>query len=325
MPRGIFTQCLTVLLREPVDLDAVEASLGAFVVHSKNDAAHHWALSGPSLSLAFRPEVNGFVMVDVVDQPWPDGMGDPHKEETIFTAWTMGHFGPMTYPGSLERAMAQCWAWKDGRKAAMEHRAFARVRTSYMLGASDEAPLVPADWDTAVELRYLTNVVAALLQMPAALCYFNSNGEVLRDGPGVQAEMEHADVEGLLPIDLWANVRKYNYDADWAMMDTVGNGQLNFAGGSYATGEAAGNELHDLEAVFRGKAYNSSEVDDFLREISLHLQMHGDVIQDGHTIDCGPGNVPWRATLPEKAVAMPPRRALRISPVDGSEPPAKPG
>lgn len=48
-------------------------------------------LGGGSVTLSFRPEVNGQVLVDTVDQPWPDSMGDPQKDPMIFGAWSMGN------------------------------------------------------------------------------------------------------------------------------------------------------------------------------------------------------------------------------------------
>lgn len=318
MPRGMFTQCLCVLFKEPVTLDAVEAALAKFTVRARHEAADHWALGGPAISLAFLPEVNGHAMVDLVDHPWPDDMGDPQKETTIFGAWTMGQFGPMTSPGSLQRAMQQSWTWKEGRTVPGEHRAFARVRTSYVLGAGADAPVVPKDWDTAQELQFLTTVVEALLEVPGALCYFNPNGEVVRDLATLREQVEYAKSEGVLPIDVWSNVRVYPYDTDWVLMDTVGNGQLNDSAGGPSL-----EDLRDIEAVFRTKQYDYAEVDNLMRDLSLHLHAKGDIIKEGDTID-GPGNVPWRVTPADKSTAMPPRRVLRLVPVDGSEPPAQP-
>lgn len=316
MARGMFTQCLAVLFKEAPPLEAVEAALAGFDINGTHAATSHWALGGPSVSLKYRPEVNGLVFADVVDQRWPDHMGDPQKDPNLFSAWTMGHFGPIADADSLLRATQQCWGWKEGKAIALTHRGFVRVRPTYVLGAADNAATVPADWNAVTELTYLTKVVEALLQVPGALCYFNPNGEMLRDLKGVQSQLKQAAADDLLLIDLWCNVRIYPFHADWTMMDTVGNGQFNDA-------TSVTSEVRDIEAVFRTKQYVAGEVDGFVRDMTLYLHAEGDVIKDGDTLD-GPGNVQWRATLLDQSVAMPPRRVLHIVPMDGVEPPAKP-
>jgi hypothetical protein len=318
MPRGMFTQCFVVLVQEPVTLDAVEQALAGFPIQGRFVGSEHWAMGGPSIALAFRPEVNGIVLVDAVDHPWPDEMGNPQTQETIFTAWTMGHFGPITYPASLQRAMQQCWSWKEGRTVPAEHKGFVRVRISYVMGAPDEAPVMPKDWDAATEMHYLSKIIEALLTLPGAVCYFNPNGEMLRDREGLSSQLAQAASEKMIPFDLWINVRLYPYDTDWVLMDTVGNGQLN----DRAHAEEL-NDLPDVEALFRTKFYDYGEVDSFLRDLTRYMHAEGDVIKEGDTIE-GPGKIPWRANLLEKAVAMPLRRVIRVAPVDGTEPPLKP-
>jgi Domain of unknown function (DUF4261) len=316
MARGMFTQCLTVLFKEAPPIEALAEALSGFAVHGVHAATNHWALGGPSVSLMFNPDANGLALVDTVDQRWPDDMGDPQKQQAIFGAWTTGNFGPLTDPGGLGRAMQQCWVWKEGRTVAAEHRGFVRVRSSYALGTGEDVPLIPADWNAVTELAYLTTVVEALLQMPGALCYFNPSGEVLRDLAGVRAHIEQAKGDDLLLLDLWANVRAYPYDVDWTLMDTVGNGQLNDV-------KDVGSEVRDVEAVFRTKVYDRSEVGDFLRDLSVYLHDEGDVVKDGDHFD-GPGNVKWKTSLTEQSVAMPLRRVLHVVADDGVEPPAKP-
>jgi hypothetical protein len=230
-----------------------------------------------------------------------------------------GQFGPLANPGSLQRAMKQCWGWKDGRTVPAEHKGFVRLRCTYTLGLGEDAPLLPQDWDGVAELQYLTTVADAVLTLPGAVCYFNPNGETLRDLNALRAAQDQAKTDGMLPIELWTNVRLYPFEGDWVLMDTVGNCQMNAKGSAHPL-----HELRDIEAFYLNKKYDFGEVDHFLRDLSLYMhERGGEVIKDGDTID-GPGNVPWKATLSDRAVAMPPRPVIRVVPQDGAELPPTP-
>src|SRR5579872_4990300 len=104
MPKGFFTQGVCVLSDRPASLSDIEPALEGFDIHSRKDASESWAIGGPALVVAYRAESNGFVAVDTVDHCWPDHMGDPKNEPTLFGAWLLRHFGPYAYPGSLQRA-----------------------------------------------------------------------------------------------------------------------------------------------------------------------------------------------------------------------------
>ncbi len=92
MPKGMYTQGVCILLDRAAPLEEVEAALSGADIRARHDAATSWAFGGPTLIVAYRPESNGFVAVDTVSERWPDHMGDPKKEPTIFGAWSMGHF-----------------------------------------------------------------------------------------------------------------------------------------------------------------------------------------------------------------------------------------
>jgi hypothetical protein len=42
-------------------------------------------------------------------------MGDPKLDPMTFGAWSMGHFGPLAYPGGLGGARQHAWSWQTGR------------------------------------------------------------------------------------------------------------------------------------------------------------------------------------------------------------------
>jgi hypothetical protein len=301
MPKGFYTQGLAVLLEQAVDREEIARLLSAFEIVQRLEGSGIWALSGPALVLAFRPEVDGRVTVDVVDRPWPDGMGDSKEAPELLAAWSMGHFGPFTHPGGLGRALRQPWTWREARGVVGAHGAFLRIRMTYVAGM--DRPVKPEDCDPVAELQFLTSVALALLEHPRALAYFDPNGEVLLPKSMVQASLAHAAEHRLPPFDLWSGVRLYKLEEGWILMDSVGNGQLDVA---------------DHEVVFPHGRFEPQAVDRFLRDMSLYLLENGPVIEDRDTAD-GPGGVRWQARLCPESLTSPPREVLRWFPEDQAE------
>jgi len=305
MPKGIFVQSACILLRDAVAIEEIERALFAFEIIRRTDRGPTWVMGGPGLLVKYRPQVNGLVLIDIIDRPWPDSMGHPETDPQLFGGWAMGQFGPFVFPASLERASQQSWVWQAGKEVGPQHRAFLRIRCSYALGAEQDAPVIAADAEPVDELEHLTGIAQALLSLPAAICLFNPNGEVLRNLAGVEESIRFADQHEVLPLDLWSNIRLFNVNQDWLMMDTVGNAQL---------------DLPDVEAIFTRK-YEPGEIDGFLRDSTFYLYNNGrDVIKNGDTMD-GPGGVNWRAQHHEHGVSDPPRSVLTWVPVDGATPP----
>jgi len=304
MAKGYFTQGVAILCEQAPTVDELAAALSSFEIVGRREAADSWTMGGPSVLVAFRPEVNGYVTIDTVDQPWPDHMGDPKQDPMLFAAWSMGNFGPYAFPGGLARAAQQCWAWEAGKTIAQRHQAFVRIRTSYAFGAKDNDPIMPADYGPLAELEFVTKIAAALLDVPRTLCYFNPNGEILRDAAGLRESLNWAASHKLPPLDVWSNVRLFNFNDEWSLMDTVGNSQLDMA---------------DVECIF-SRTYEASEIDRFLRNVSLYLLKSGPVIKDNDTMD-GPGKVRWQARSFDAGLIDPPRRVLRFVPLDGRKMP----
>jgi hypothetical protein len=145
--------------------------------------------------------------------------------------------------------------------------------------------------------------------LPGALCYFNPNGEALRSLVGLTESLKFAQSRNVPPLDVYSNVRLFNVDEGWLLMDTVGNGQLGSP------------SLPDLECCMRGdKKYNLGHIDMFLRNTTFYVLQRGEVFHDGDTVD-GPGNVRWRAWNRRKGLISPPRRTIRFFPQDGTKPP----
>jgi hypothetical protein len=303
--KGLFTQGVAILLKQKVTPDDIEPLLKSFKIIKRKDDFQQWEFGGPTLIIEYRPEVNGLVSVDIVDRPWPDNMGDPKSELMLFGAWSMGHFGPYTFPGSFERARQQCHTWKDGARAAAEHQSFIRIRTSYAFGLPENSPVMPKDCNPIDELNFITRIAVGLLRHPQAICYFNPNGELLAELGRMEKILEHYRKVNLPPVDLWMNRRMYKFNDSWMLMDTVGMKQL---------------DLDDLETCYQTGRYDPNDIVLFLGNTALYLAGVGPVIKDGETID-GPNKVLFRAKHFPDGKVTPPRGTLRFHPVDGTIPP----
>ncbi|MDF2924324.1 MAG: hypothetical protein K0R57_3238 [Paenibacillaceae bacterium] len=302
MQKGLFTQGIAVLLSESVSIERIHKLLqGQFDIGDITYSSEKWAYGGPSFLIPLRTEVNGYVLVDAVDRPWPDGMGDPQQDARLFDAWSMGQFGPFAYPGNLERAVHQGWgSYPEGRQAAEKHRAFVRIRTSYILGdtVGDDAPILPEGYDARQEMVMLMSIAAKLLaELPEALCYFNPGGECLASGEMIRQEWEAVERGGQMELDTWSNVRMYSLPQGegWLLMDTVGMWQL---------------DVPDHEAVFRKGACEPDDLADFLRNLSLHF-LHNDLEPGEAVVAKGPGGIAWQGELYDNGIAHPPRQVVR--------------
>lgn len=313
MAKGLFTQGMCVLLRSPVSLDELREKLAAFEMVGVQESAMNGA-APETLVMDFRPEVAGHLLVTPSTEKWPDQMGDPESSPDVFVAWSLGQFGPLAFPGCLQRAGEQSWGWEPGETVADEHTAHVRLLISYVLGAddsedrtteSDDVVLIPDDYDPMEEMNFLTKAVSAVLELPQAICYFNPGGEVLRDQNSLRQGLNYAWNYELPPLDMWTNVRLFRAEDSWALMDTVGMGQL---------------DMPDMEAVYDTERYEPADVERFLRNASLYLLGTDEVFEDGDAAD-GPGDVSWNAIECEESLSDPPRETIRWFPDDGSDPP----
>jgi hypothetical protein len=292
-------------------LETIEQHLGDFKIVGRSKSTASWPIGGPSVIVSYRPDVNGYVSIDVVDQRWPDRMGDTKTDAEIFGAWGLGHFGPGTWPGGLERACQHSYGWPDGRSVPLQHQAFIRILCSYSFGVDGDAPLMPDDYQPLQELELVTGVAAALVRLPDALCYFNPTGECVQDASGFFESLRNHAAAKLMPLGLWSNVRIFKFDDTqprWGFMDTVGMSQL---------------DAPDHEACFQSGAYEPSDVGNFLRNACAYVIAHGPVIRSGDTMD-GPGDVKWQGfRLKQGFMATPPREVIRWFPQDRRKAPAE--
>jgi hypothetical protein len=302
MAKGFFSQGVCLLTDGKTTIDDVKSALQnkQFEIVKQTAPQKDWQFGGPAVLIPFRPEVNGYAAADVENRLWPDTMGDPKKDPTTFGAWGMGYFGPFAFPGGLARASQHAWAWEPGRSIAQKHAGFVRIRLSYVFGAPDNAPILPQDNDPLGELLFLGRLVLALLEAPGVLCYFNPNGEVLRDRSSFREVWIKCQEQEKLPLPLWMNIRFFSLDDTFGFMDSVGNSQL---------------DVPDVEAIFPKAKYDPAEIDYYLRNVTHYLLDLDREIQTGETID-GPGesDLSWTTEILEQGTIDPPRPVLRLCP-----------
>ncbi len=302
MARGLYTQGAAVLLNQPVDFSQIQSCLSGFelaVVPATPDSQEH-----PLMLLKDDQPGEGQAVVICSDQPWPEDLPDPEENPEMFAAWTQGQYGPLAFPGDLQRAIEQSWRWDEGREEAAKHVAHIRILYSYPLPADEQtaaddseqaAAEIPEDADPIAELHFVTRVVSRLLELPAAICYFNPGGEVLMNAEDLRGGLNECWKHDLVPVDMWTNVRLFRATETWTLMDTIGNEQF---------------DLPDLEVIFENEQFDPSEVESFLRNVVLCMLMDNIEIDDGDTVD-GPGEQVWQALLCNDGLNDPPRPTLR--------------
>jgi hypothetical protein len=296
MPRGFFTQSTTILFASAPDLDDVEELVPDAERIDHSDSENAWMSADESLVVPIQGPARGFLEIDVLDEPWPDTMGDPKEDVDLFGAWGMGFFGPLAFPGNLARACQQAVAFRGAREAAAKHAAFVRLRTTYADGNPD-TKVIPDGWDPLAELSQLTELGRRILELPEALAYFDPNGEVILDRAGVAESLEHGKQAGIPPLDLFTHVRLFNLGgSDFALMDTVGMDRFF---------------LPDAEVAV-AKAIDPNQAASFLRNVSLHHLKKRGPIPDGHTTD-GPGGR-YRVHHRKESLGPPPRHVARFAP-----------
>lgn len=300
MPRGFFTSCSTLLFDTLPSLDAIESVLGEFAIRARRAADQKsWFGGFDELVIDYRPAIRGFVTVERVDRTWPDTMGDPQHDTDTFGAWSMGAFGPGAFPGNLARATQQAVSWtRDPNEAVARHTGLIRLRGSYVMGAGEDAVVLPEDADVVDELGFVARLASKLASLPGAIAYFNPSAELLLEPDELSRRLSDASEREVPPLDTFMHVRLMNVaEAEgWSLMDTVGADQIF---------------LPDHEAVF-DRNLDPGEVAAFLMNLAYYLLQRGEVIEDGDTID-GPGGV-WRGKMREEALVSPPRRTLRWAP-----------
>ncbi len=301
----MITQCVCVLFDRVPSLSELAPRLTDYAGLSEAPAAegeYGFAIGGPSLTVDYRSEVNGKARIDLIDRPWPDEMGSPDREPLLFAAWSMGHFGPTTYPGSLERALLHNHAFPYSDQLVPRHRAVLRIRTSYVFGAPESALVLPDHYDAIDELRFVSLLQLRLATLPGALVLFNPNAELLLPAERLEAALAR---KAPLPVDVWASVRRVRPEepAGWLLGDTVGMGQL---------------DVVDQQIVLPFDHPSAPNVGPLLLSMAAYDASHGGVLGPGDTASDAEGRGVSADWLGEASVG-PPRRVLSWAPDDVEE------
>jgi hypothetical protein len=256
--------------------------------------------------LEYREECFGQYVIDIVDRPWPDELDYDKPDSKLHRAWREGCFGISTCPGALDRAKEQSWIWPEGREAIKEANAFLRVRTTFMLDRDEEFEdddWIPCDYYAPEELMEMHWVILALFKLPQVICYFNPQGEVLRDEASFDQTDELYYDNELPALELWSNARLFRVDEQWTLMDTVGNSQLG---------------VPDIEAVFFSEAYSPVDVEQLLRLTTMYLLDAPE--EDIQTME-DENKTTWKLSFENDSICDPPRQVVRLTPDDGRAPP----
>jgi hypothetical protein len=298
----MFTQCVTVLFERAPTLADLKSVIAVETTEAPAaEAEQGWVLTGPSLTLDHRKDVNGKLQIDVIDVPFPDAMGSPDREPTLFAAWSMGHFGPTTYPGALERASLH---EVDRELVALteKHTAFVRIRVSYVLGASSEAPVLPDHYDPIHELAAVSELAVQIGGVDGALVIFNPNAERLLTAQRLRTALDRAPI---LPVDVWTSARRVRPQQlpDWLIFDTVGMGQLDVADHQLVLPIDHGTAEHAPALLCSMAAYDAA---------------HGGVLSPGDTASDTDGRG-VTAEWASEATLGPPRAVLAWVPDDLEE------
>ena len=196
--------------------------------------------SGPGVIVPFLPNVNGYVMVDVMDHSWPDSMGDPKADASTFGAWSMGFFGPLAFPGGLAGTAACGVGTRANRSRGAQgihpNPNELRFWELTIMHRSCRRITIPLE-----ELTFVNRVALASFTVPGVICYFNPNGEVLKDHTGFYEVWKECGQQEKIPLPLWVNIRFFNLNKELGFMDTVGNGQMEV--------------VSDVEAIYPSAKY----------------------------------------------------------------------
>lgn len=312
-----FTQAAYILLDSVVVAEKIEAILSdqgfSAIRHNGIDLLTK-ATASVVFEVALRPERRVSIVVDVMDGPWPDKIPDNKEDAVTFVSWHAAAFGRFAYPGCLQRALHECRAWPEAKKAVSRHKALLRLRLAYERGSDGlrEGWRLPGDLQPFDELVLLTRLLLACDRLPGVLGYFFPGGESLCSRELLTATWDEYISRGRKPFDLWImwiNRRLVSAEElpGWAVIDTVGLHQL---------------EVTDIEVCFQHSRYPPMQVADWLLNVASYLYNNGPVIEDGHTLT-GPGGINWQAYSFESSLQFPPRPVLCLRPLDGTTVPPR--
>ncbi|MBT9586038.1 hypothetical protein IV102_22040 [bacterium] len=277
MAKGLFTQSLCLLLsHQPLTAEVEQCLPG---LQRQSQGAHPWPSVADSWWLP-APQLgnNGRLILDLIPVPWPDDCGDADQPD-LYGAWCLGYLGPLTFPGGLARASRRTGL--SGQHAGVLH-----LKSSYAMGADDEAPLLPMDYQAPAELDLMHRTLGQLAALPHSLAYFNPGGEVLHSHPG------WLEMSGL---PLCIGLQSFRTDRS-LIVTTVGMEQF---------------DLLDQQAEVFSESIEVEQLGTFVMDRAVAHLAPGQGSRDGAVVDALGHR--WQAKLDE-SVGPRPRNALCWTP-----------
>ncbi len=327
MSEPLFEQCFCVLLKAPMALEEIVRGLQGYTLEvgsgpaevlfpdafdptviSKPDLdARPFVLAEKWLTVSYPKWAGSRVVIDVVNEPWDDTLGDPDQDARRYLARTLGALGGHCYPGALERAIKQLHANQKESGRAQEHQAYVRLRLLAPWDGEGAGP-DPKARDWYGELEFMSWMVLTLLDMPGAVAYLNPAAELIIDRDGMARTLEQCQKREVRPLALWVNRREFDHGQRWWLLDTLGNGQLG---------------LPDLEVFMKGER-PSAWVPGFMTDVSQHMYGNREPIEDKDLVTDAIGNV-WQASNHEASLGPPSRRVVMFKLVGGGDRAVKAG
>ena len=306
-----FSLCITLLADRLPAPAALRAALPGVTWSGRaregaEDAA--WWMAGAPGQLVALPG-GGRVLVDWLDRPYPDALG-ASGEPGLGIAAAAGAFGQGATPGALARAVLHSPDQGDALPA--HHAAVLRLR--WMRGVPGADQPVAAQLDALLDLA-----LGLMVRFPDDLrALFVPAGELVMDAAAARRQRAAAQGAGVLPIGLVAGLRvlRVGDPAGWVVMDSVGHAIVGFPDleVAFIPGAAAGSSGRTASPA------TPTSIAGFLRDLGLYMAARGEVLLPGHLLE-GPGSR-YRVTRPATPLLGPPRRVLRLLPVDGAPLPA---
>jgi hypothetical protein len=294
MPAGFFTETAVVLFEHAPSFDAVASCVRGEARAVRDPSDVRWFAARDAVRV-IDPARNGRLVVDVIASAWPDDMGDPQRDAMLFGAWTMGAFGRFTQPDALARARGQAWGHAELAARSTSHHAFVRIRTTYVIGGGDDAPIAPEGRSLLGELDAIWETALAVLALPGAIAFFDPTAELLVPAERVARSIAQARERNEPPIDLLVHPRLFRLDGERFVMDSLGMERA---------------AIPDVELLL-APSIDPTHGAGFILDVSQYHFVRGAAIAEGHTID-GPGGR-YHAEHGRNAVAPPARPVVRLA------------
>lgn len=183
-----------------------------------------------------------------------------------------------------ETAIQQCWHWQEAEQTLNE--------CSYSLLLAD---MMASGLEPKSRLQLFTGALRAVLEAaPCDAIYFRESDKLVEPGPYLAAIEDGNLLYGAMNIRFY-NVEGTGHGQEERLMDSIGLAALG---------------IPDVQCHYY--ALTPSEVAGHLMDIAYYLFTHGDIIEDGETVDLSE-DMRWRCEH-QYALAGPHRAVIDLDP-----------